>query len=161
MGGAVAARFAEMYPERVTALILIDASGVKTKTRPRFHFGYYLAHIPVLSRLMLHRFVDSRYVYRNMEGMGEAMTAHFRLRDDPFVWDNKAKIEAPVLILWGGNDRLIPLPAATAWHDAIAGSRLIVYPAAGHVAMADAPDRSVKDALAFLEAASVPVAARP
>jgi pimeloyl-ACP methyl ester carboxylesterase len=150
MGGAVAAQFAERYPERVAALILIDSSGSKTNTRPRFHIGYYVAHIPVVSRFVLRRFVDGRYRFKNMEGMSEALTAHFRLRDEPYVWEHAGDIKAPVLILWGGRDRLIPLAAAKAWQGAIRGSRLIVYPRAGHVAMADAPGPSAADARAFL-----------
>lgn len=155
MGGGVAARFAENYPDSVTALILIDAAGARIASGPRLHLLYYGAHIPGLNRIVLSKAIDPNDHFRQMAGMSTALLAHFRLPDDPYVWDHVKAIRAPTLILWGANDRLIPLAAAHAWQDAIKGAKLIVYADAGHVAMADAPDRSIKDARAFLDGARV------
>ena len=159
MGGGVAARFAERYPDRVTALILIDAAGAKIESGPRLRLLYYGAHVPILNRYVLRKAVDRRYRFQDMEGMSDALLAHFRLADDFYVWDHVTAIKAPVLIQWGAKDNVIPRAAADAWHRALKGSKLIVYPDAGHVAMADAPAASVKDARDFLLSALV--AAQP
>ena len=55
MGGGVAARFAEMYPERLTQLILVDAGGMPVKQGDRIPIGFQIARMswmkPVLLRI--------------------------------------------------------------------------------------------------------------
>ena len=54
MGGGVAARFAEEYPDRVTALILVDAGGMPSKQGDHVPIGFRIGRIPVLNKLLLH-----------------------------------------------------------------------------------------------------------
>ena len=60
------------------------------------------------------------------------------------------RVRAPTLILWGAQDRLIPLAHAYRFEHAIAGARLIVYQGAGHVPMEEIGQRSAADVDAFL-----------
>jgi len=150
MGGGVAARFAELHPDRVTHLILIDAAGARTDTRPRLHLAYMAAYTPVVDKIFLHGVLGRLPDLARMKGTPRALLAHFRLPDDTYVWDHVGAVKAPTLILWGKDDNTIPLPAAHAWQRAIPGSRLIVYPGAGHVSMADEPVKSAADVRAFL-----------
>jgi pimeloyl-ACP methyl ester carboxylesterase len=150
MGGAVAARFAERYPERVSHLILIDAAGAWINRRPRLHLTYFAVHTPVLDRWVTHAVISRLPDLGRMEGSRRALRAHLGLPDDTFVWDHVNAIRAPTLILWGRKDRLIPLEAADAWHKAISGSKLIIYPDAAHVSMADVPAQSARDVRDFL-----------
>lgn len=152
MGGAVAARFAEQYPERVSHLILIDAAGAWVSRRPRLHLTYFAAHTPVLERWLTHSVISRLPELGHMEGARRAMRAHLGLPDDTFVWDHVSTIKASTLILWGKNDRLIPVEIAHAWHKAISGSKLIVYPDAAHVSMVDVPKQSARDVRNFLNA---------
>ena len=149
MGGGVAARFAELYPKRVSHLILIDAAGARTSTRPRLHLSTMAANLPVIDRFFLYAVMKRMPELAHMEGSPQAILEHFRLADDTYVWNHVGAIKAPVLILWGGNDQVIPIAGAYAWHNAIPGSKLIVYPGAGHVSMADAP-QSARDVREFL-----------
>jgi len=154
MGGAVAARIAELRPDRVTRLILVDAAGARTNTRRRLHLAYAVAHVPVLNRLFIHLIVEHNSPFARMAGTREANLAHIRLPDDTYVWDHVQSIKAPTLILWGANDATIPIASALAWHRAIPGSKLIVYPGAGHVAMLDAPAQSAREVREFLGGAA-------
>ncbi|MDE2181971.1 MAG: alpha/beta hydrolase [Alphaproteobacteria bacterium] len=149
MGGGVAARFAETYPDRVTHLILIDADGARTGTRPRLHLARLAAWTPLIDRWFLHALWSRTTELSHMQGTSRAMLAHFRLPDDPYVWLHAKQIRAPTLILWGGEDHTIPVASAYAWQKAIPGSKLIVYPHAQHVSMVDAPN-SARDVRAFL-----------
>ena len=54
MGGGVAARFAETYPDRVTALILVDAAGMPSKMGDRIPLAFQLLRMPWLQGVMAH-----------------------------------------------------------------------------------------------------------
>lgn len=60
------------------------------------------------------------------------------------------RIAAPVLLLWGEADAMIPIVNAADYQDALPQSRLVRLPALGHVPQEEAPDRSVAPVLAFL-----------
>jgi pimeloyl-ACP methyl ester carboxylesterase len=173
MGGGIAARYAETYPDRVTALVLVDAGGMPAKQGDHVPLGFRIGRNPVLGWLMLHitprhifaeglqdsfshrdlitpAMVDEYWELNRMDGTRAATQARFRLGQDPFVKDHTADIKAPTLILWGAQDHLIPVAAADEWHAAIKGSQEIVYPDAGHVLQEDEADKSAAAVRTFL-----------
>ncbi len=151
MGGGVAARFAELYSERVTALILIDAPGPRLGAARHEHLRYYLAHIPLLSDVVL--ILKPPGDLNRMAGTRAAMLAHFRLSEDDFVWRHVRAIHAPTLVMWGTNDHTIPLAVAHAWVDAVPQAKLALVNGAGHTSMSDKPRESVSLARDFLDTA--------
>ena len=50
-------------------------------------------------------------------------------------------MEKPALIIWGENDRQVPLTYAQRLHHEIPESRLVIIPGAGHMVPFDAPDQ--------------------
>ncbi len=54
-----------------------------------------------------------------------------------------ARIERPVMIIWGEEDRLIPLEKGEQLHEAIPGSQLKTIPRCAHLALEDAPETVV------------------
>jgi pimeloyl-ACP methyl ester carboxylesterase len=173
MGGAVAARFAEDYPDRVTALILVDAGGMPMQAGDHVPVGFRIARIPVLNKLMVHltprsifaeglhdsfnhqnlvtpAMVDEYWELNRMQGTPEATLTRFQIPFDTYISDHASQIKAPTLILWGAKDHLIPVAAAYEYQKAIPGSKLIVYPDAGHILQEDEADKSAADAKAFL-----------
>src|SRR6185503_14694017 len=132
MGGAVAARFAEEHPERLSHLILVDAGGMPSKEGTRIPLAFRLARMPLLNRILLHitprslvveglndaivhkkvmtrRMVDMYWDFARMAGTREATLIRFRLPMDSAVKDHIGDIKAPTLILWGKQDGLIPV----------------------------------------------------
>jgi pimeloyl-ACP methyl ester carboxylesterase len=173
MGGGVAARFTELYPNRVTHLILVDAIGLQSRFGDRIPLAFRLARVPVLNRLLLHitprslvveglrdavvrkailtdQMIDQYWDFARMTGTRQATLIRFRLPSDDFVRDHVGAIKAPTLILWGKEDRLIPVAAAHAWAKAIPGSKLIVYPDTGHLPMEEGTWESAGNVRAFL-----------
>lgn len=173
MGGGVAARFAEEYPARVTALILVDAGGMPAEQGDHVPIGFRIGRTPGLNLLLLritprHIFSEGlrdSFVHQNlitramvtqywelnrMAGTREATRERFGLPWDTYIKDHTSQIKAPTLILWGAQDHLIPVAAAHEYAAGIAGSRLIVYPDAGHIVQEDVADRSAADVRAFL-----------
>lgn len=177
MGGGVAARFAEMYPERVSALILVDAGGMPTKMGDRIPLAFQLMRMswlqPILGRLdpkplaregldkaivrkavLTDQMVDLYSDMALLEGSRAATFERFNQinADDDYVKRHVGALKMPVLILWGEQDHLIPVAAAHVWNAAIPGSRLIIYPATGHIPMEEVADQSAADVRKFLTA---------
>lgn len=175
MGGGVAARFAEMYPDRVTALILVDAGGMQSKMGDRIPLAFQLLRMPWLQSVManidprplaqegLNKAIVRKAVlteqmidlYSDMallQGSRAATFERFNQRDDDpgYVKDHIGALKMPVLILWGEQDHLIPVAAAHAWNTAIPGSKLVIYPATGHIPMEEVADLSAADVRKFL-----------
>jgi pimeloyl-ACP methyl ester carboxylesterase len=94
--------------------------------------------------------IDSYWDFARMEGTREATGERFALPWTTDVKDHIADIKAPTLVLWGEKDGLIPVVAAHEFHDAIPGSKLIIYPNTGHIPMEEVADQSAADVRAFL-----------
>jgi pimeloyl-ACP methyl ester carboxylesterase len=173
MGGGVAARFTIDNPERVTALILIDAAGLRSKSAGDPGFGFRIARMPILrdalrffaqraifedglkaafadDTLVTPDMVERYWLLNRMEGTPAATIARFGTPPDTTLQEKAGTIAIPTLILWGDQDRLIPIDAAELWHQAVKGSTVIVYPGVGHIPMEEAADTSAADVAAFL-----------
>jgi pimeloyl-ACP methyl ester carboxylesterase len=61
-----------------------------------------------------------------------------------------AGIATPTLLVWGERDVLVPLELGRMLHQAIAGSRLVVVPGAGHNVMYECPEQFNRLVLDFL-----------
>jgi pimeloyl-ACP methyl ester carboxylesterase len=174
MGGGVAARFAEMYPDRVSALILVDAGGMPGKMGDRIPLAFQLLRMPWLQSVMAHanprplareglgkaivrksvlteQMIDLYTDMALLKGTREATFERFnQMEDYGYVKAHVRALKMPVLILWGQEDHLIPVETAHTWKAAIPGSTLIVYPATGHIPMEEVADQSAADVRAFL-----------
>ena len=132
LGGWVAARFALAYPDSVDRLVLVDAAGYADLARqldPQTLHALRLGSRDDLRRLGPLTFYDSRYYQGN-----EAETAFLSERvttGDGYtiervidamirgedVLDRKVRtIASPTLIVWGREDKIIPLSFARRFH---------------------------------------------
>jgi pimeloyl-ACP methyl ester carboxylesterase len=173
MGGGVAARYAEEHPARVAKLILVDSAALPFKFGSGEPLAFKLVRIPVINRLLLritprsivteglnkaivHKeiitdaMIDSYWDFARMAGTRQATLTRFQLTPDTYVQDHTRAIAMPTLILWGERDGLIPVSVAHDWAKAVNGSKLIVYPATGHVPMEEVAAKSAADVRAFL-----------
>jgi len=173
LGGGVAWRTAVQHPERVSRLVLVDASGYPLQSTS-VPLGFRLAQIewlkPVMSRLLPRGMIESsvRNVYADpskvtpelvdryyeltlREGNRESLTQRMKLREtDAQAAELIKTIGQPTLILWGAQDRLIPEPSGQRFHQDIAGSQYVVFDGLGHVPQEEDPQRSVAEVLKFL-----------
>ena len=53
--------------------------------------------------------------------------------------DRVGEVGCPTLIVWGQDDRIVPVEAADAYERAIPRSRKVVFPDTGHVPMLERP----------------------
>jgi pimeloyl-ACP methyl ester carboxylesterase len=173
MGGGVAARFAEEHADRVTALILVDAGGEPSKMGDAVPLVFKIARMPVINKMLLHitprslveeglndaivhkniitdKMIDQYWEFVLMDGSRAANVARFSLPPNNDVKTHIGDIKAPMLILWGAQDHLIPVEAAHQFQADIPGSQLVIYPATGHIPQEEVPDRSALDVRTFL-----------
>ena len=61
-----------------------------------------------------------------------------------------SRIRQPTLILWGGQDRLIPLATGRQLKQSIANSRLVVFDTLGHVPQEEDPQQTLVPVQDFL-----------
>ena len=177
MGGAAVALVAAEQPQRVAALVLVDAAGFNlgASERPAMvsvamsRAGSLLAHLPgkrlVVEASLRQVFHDGSLV--TPERLSEYLAAAARpgtlpairslgasLRDRAgLVAEALPRIQVPTLVLWGEDDRWIPLAHADLFVAAIPGSRKVVIPACGHVPQEEKPEEVARLLLEFLEQA--------
>ena len=171
-GGRMAWEFASAHPGRVKKLILVDASGYPVPNRqllairlarmpaigwitgyvtPRFFVAMTIRQMYGDPRRVSDAVIDRYYDLILAAGTRET----FGILSRTNTPDNSARIpalEVPTLILWGAEDRSVPVASAERFHRDIRGSRLIVYPRAGHAPMEEIPAETIRDTRAFLAA---------
>ena len=76
------------------------------------------------------------------------------LRDD--VTDLLPQVTQPTLVIWGGQDVILPPDLGRAYARGIGGASFRLLPHAGHVLMVDDPDDFNQEVLAFLASPDVP-----
>ncbi len=165
MGSSVAQRFAIDYPERTLGLVLIGSvttwrdhpdfvelwdADVSTLTDPVDPGFVREFQESTLAQPVPPAFLDT-VVRESLKLPARVWKATLRqgLLDADFSGE-LGEIEAPTLIVWGDRDELTeseqgPLGAA------IEGSRLVVYPGAGHGLHWEEPARFAADLVAFAE----------
>lgn len=172
LGGQIAWSTAVRAPDRVAALVLVDAAGYPF-VPSSIPIGFQLARsewtAPIVRHLLPRALVAAsiRNTYGQPErvndalieryfeltlraGNREALIQRFRQNVHGEGAERIASIRAPTLILWGGRDRLIPPDNATQFQRDIRGSTLVEFPELGHVPQEEDPAQTVKAVEAFL-----------
>lgn len=157
LGGTIAWNFAAEQPDRVTRLILIDApafpfNAVKDKPVPvPAAMKAYLKMAPYsgLQKMAAISWSDpSRVQARRLKqiqdmmkrkGNGQAFIDYLHQFTMPDPTALLKKIKAPVLIIWGADDKVIPVANGMQTKDALPGSSMMVISGAGHVPQEEKP----------------------
>ena len=173
LGGEVAWTTAHDLPQRVERLILVDAAGYRFQPKS-VPLGFVIAATPGLRVLMKHvltpgtieRSVRNVYGdpgrvtpalverYReialragNREALGQRLQLRYTGRDA-----DVQNLKLPTLILWGARDQLIPPEYGQRFAREIAGSKLVMFEALGHVPQEEDPVATLAPVQAFLQA---------
>lgn len=177
MGGGVSWMYALAHPEKTEALLLVDAGGQPQAKPDELPIGFRLMRMPVIkeaARLIAPRsifessikntmsvqskiddaLIDRYWELNRYPGNREATMKRF---SDPRGMgsgsrDKLATIKVPVIIMWGEEDKLIPVSSARWFAEAVPDSKLIIYPRVGHIPMEEIPERSASDVKAWLDA---------
>jgi pimeloyl-ACP methyl ester carboxylesterase len=181
LGGGIAMQFAYQFPERCERMVLVSSGGLGREVHlllraaalpgadwvlplitSRGPLGVGRLAGGLLDRVGLapdgdlkvlaHGFASldnagSRQAFLHtvravIEPSGQRVSAHDRLSLAALL---------PTLVVWGEQDSIIPLAHGEAAHEAMPGSRLEVFPEAGHMPHAADPERFARILTAFCE----------
>ena len=173
MGGLVALQFALQFPRKVNKLVLVDSTGLG-KEVPTLLQLLSIPGLPVqllspprtLLRTVLNNTFHSQefdidqeieevYKYLCSEGAKESFLAVTRsivgLGGQKIVLPDQLKhISAKTLIIWGEQDRSLPVSHANQAHQLIANSELHILQQCGHCPQIEKPKEFNKLVTAFL-----------
>jgi pimeloyl-ACP methyl ester carboxylesterase len=170
MGGWVTHEYAKAHPEKLLGIILVDAAGAPNSRPKSTPIGFRIARLPGVNRLAqivtprgmietsLKQSVSNQAIVTDAEvdeywellrhpGNREATGKRFALYGSrntatpvPVATRN-----LPALIIWGKEDRLIPVSAAQWFASTYTDSTSHIYDGIGHIPMEEAADRSARD----------------
>lgn len=185
-GGGVAMQLAYQFPERCERLVLVSSGGLGREVSallrglsiPGAEHLFPLVCSPALrdAGMRLATWLGAvglraaprlEEIWRGWASLAEpdARRAFFRTLRAVVEPDGQAVCASdrlylasnvPTLIVWGARDGLIPVRHGHIAHEAIAGSRLEVFPEAGHFPHCEAPEAFVETVLGFIDS-SAPV----
>ena len=172
LGGYISWATAVYYPDRVSSLVLVDASGYAFEAES-VPLAFKLSQNPVTGVLLKNVLPISiveksvRNVYGNPDLVSDELVERYyeiALREGnrgalkerfeqtkPGLIANKIKsIEVPTLIIWGAKDRLIPPKFGVMFEQDIANSELHIFDELGHVPHEEDPQSTVRLVQQFL-----------
>ena len=164
MGGFICAEVAVSHPSRVEKLVLVSAAGLMTVPRsklalakrvaPMFHYGAARAigrrEHWVRRRGMRRTFLygvathpdllQPELCFEIASGGGKPgfLDAFAAVLDYDFR-DRLSDVSHPTLIIWGRQDKIVPVGGAHEYERLISDSRKVIYEDTGHVPMIERP----------------------
>ncbi|HNI44305.1 MAG: alpha/beta hydrolase [Chitinophagales bacterium] len=170
LGGWLSWEFALRYPERVQKMVLIDSAGfLDQKTIPvpfrmaRTPFAdkvvKYVIQKPILEQFLRQVYfdqskitpslIDRYYDLFTREGNPEAF---LKLVNDKHKDNTRhlKQIETPTLVMWGTEDRWVPVEYAYKFKQELPNAKLVLYKNVGHIPMEEVPSITIKETANFL-----------
>jgi len=183
LGGGIALQFAYQFPERCERLVLVSSGGLGREVHLLLRAAALpgadavLPWLSVAARQSVGRVVhalgnlglrasaDLEESWRGFVSLEEADARRAFLHTVRGIIDlHGQRVSAhdrlylaaglPTLIVWGERDRLIPVRHGREAHERIAGSRLEIFPGAGHFPWRDEPRRFAEVLLDFMKSTS-------
>jgi len=173
MGGKHALAFAVKHPDRLTGLVLVDGAGgpmlkldAKAKEKNSGNIGFKIARMPGINLLaeqitprsliaqsleqsvsvksiITPAMIDRYWELLRYPGNRRATLKRFSLPYDPLTEGEIAGVKVPTLILWGEEDRLIPLAAGQWLAKTMPDNTFVAYPKVGHLPHEEAVDATL------------------
>lgn len=140
-GGRIAIKFAAQNPNLIAALVLTGTPGINPVPKVKVQFflivakmGKLFFSLPVLSSL---RDLFRKFLYKvasasDYYDTNDQMLGTFRNTVRESLLPHISKINIPTLLLWGGEDKMVPVTIAYKMNNIIKNSKLVVINNAKH-----------------------------
>jgi len=142
-GGAVAAKLTAIIPDKVPGLVLVDASGIRAKT---LRVKLYKTAAKLVSPVFrLPAFASIRNnIYKSLGFEDYIATPYLTVSYRKIIAEDLrptlAKINCPVLLMWGNKDKDTPITHAYIMKNTLKKAVVQVIPGAGHFVFLDKPE---------------------
>lgn len=148
LGGYLAAKFATEHTHRVIKLALVGPAGLRDKEHPALDVlavppeqlpGLLVSNFDVIKPFLPEKpdidFISARY--------RESTTVARLIWERP--WDRALprylhRLKMPTLLLWGGDDRIIPAQQAKLWKKFVPNADIQIFEGAGHLVLDEKPE---------------------
>nr|WP_136252195.1 alpha/beta hydrolase [Ningiella ruwaisensis] len=165
MGGMICAQLLEMDASRIKKAVLIDPAGAKsaftdmmdeTRANPFLHkdlkafFRFYngvMSKPPFAPPCVLHYVGQTHYLNR-LEQFRHMFRDFFNTQH--FYCEALKCKPSDVMVIWGEEDKLIPVEDAKVWQG-LTQSEPIIYKGIGHMPMTELPRKTYQDCYKFFE----------
>lgn len=170
MGGQISLRTCMQHPERIEKLVLLCSSSyIKSSSKP-LRMCSYLPFFPLclsiaMSSINLHKnFQHLVYNHKlltqdvingyttsfNEKGFYIALAKLVREREEDLPTSTLNKINFPTLLIWGEEDRLVPLRVGERMKKDLPDAQLLVFPQTGHLIPEEQPENTAEAIRSFL-----------
>ncbi|WP_437131716.1 alpha/beta fold hydrolase [Bacillus atrophaeus] len=170
MGGQISLSAALQKPELFTKVVLLCSSGYLQRSHPTITFG---THLPYF-HLYVKRWLSKSGVLKNLHnvvydksliddemiaGYGKpftdgqifkAMTRLIRHREGDLPSEALKKMEKPALLIWGNEDRVVPVEIGKRLHQDLPDSVLYSLEKTGHLVPEERPEFVSEQILEFI-----------
>ncbi|KMM38011.1 alpha/beta fold hydrolase [Guptibacillus hwajinpoensis] len=170
MGGQVAMRASALNENLVSKNVLLCSSGYLEKAKQSLVYTSYLPFFSVYLKRWLYRkgvkgnlincVYDPQLIDEEMmdgyiqpffnESIFRSLVRMIRDREGDLSSDELKQIHTPSLLIWGENDRVVPLKVGKRLSSDLPNAELIVYEKTGHLLPEERPRLIMKDIERFI-----------
>ena len=147
LGGLLAARLTIDHPERVRRLVVASPAGLDVPEHPLANLGQLapgevyalLTKDPSVFEGRIPEPLDDAFMAARMrEGRSIGQVLHGPF--DPVLEESLGDVRVPTLILWGDDDKIVPVEHGAVWAARLPNARLRVFPGKGHLLFHEEPE---------------------
>jgi pimeloyl-ACP methyl ester carboxylesterase len=161
LGAWIAVELAILRPQLVEKLVLVNAAGIRVPDAPMGelftddlnklrHLLFFDPNDPSVALALPKSFEDARIIQWLRAAEATARVAWNPYLHNPRLPAHLRRVECPSLILWGRQDKLLPLAIGEFYAKHLPKSRLEVIDNCGHMLPFEKPDAFVEKTVAFL-----------
>jgi pimeloyl-ACP methyl ester carboxylesterase len=160
LGGWLAAELAVRYPERLGGLVLVDAYGIQVDgalaadefalTAPMLRPLVFVDPAGDLAQQWMPDVETPERLERALHAKVAAARLAWQFPYAPKLRGRLGRAKLPALVIWGEQDRLVPLAHAQAYAEGLPQARVAMIPGAAHYPYVEAPEQFAHEVQRFL-----------
>ena len=171
MGGQICLNVARQRPELVQQIVLLCSSGYLNRAKTSLLLSTYLPFFHLYVKRLLSRYgvektlldvvYDQSIIDEEMKkGYEEpftnqqiflALARMLRHREGDLSSEELKEIQLPTLLIWGEEDRVVPIHIGKRLHQDLPDSRFISFPKTGHLLPEEKPAEVYEQIIQFIQ----------